>query len=58
MSPALPVVSGGETIRALELIGFAKVASVAVTLNYDITTEGLLSFRIITNWPEELYVQF
>lgn len=26
MSPALPVVSGVETIRALELIGFVKIS--------------------------------
>lgn len=26
MSPALPVVSGAETIQALELIGFLKVS--------------------------------
>jgi predicted RNA binding protein YcfA (HicA-like mRNA interferase family) len=26
MSPALPVVSGEETIQALELIGFAKIS--------------------------------
>lgn len=26
MSPALPVVSGKETVRALELIGFVKIS--------------------------------
>lgn len=26
MSPALPVVSGKETVRALELVGFVKIS--------------------------------